>query len=902
MYSDMSMRTMCDSSSNRMFAGARAADRVGDGGHRLVLADHALVQALLHVDEAALLALQHLVDRDAGPLRDDRGDVLLGHLFAQERALALRRLHLGVLDRQLLLQLRRTAEAQLGGAVQVAPSLGQLGLGAGLFDLFFQRADAGDDRLLPLPDALHAVDPRAQRGDLRGHGDQALRARVVLLLAQRLLLDRQRRQAPLDLIDRLGQRVDLHLQAAGGLVDQIDGLVGQLPARDVAVGQLHGRHQRGVADADAVVNLEVLFQAAQDGHRVRDGGRADEHRLEATLERLVLLDTLAVLVQRRGAHAAQLAARQRRRQHVGRNDRAHGAARAGPRMQLVDEQGDPPLGAGDLFQDGLQAVLELAAELRARDQRAQVQRQDQHVLQRLRDAAGRDALGDALDVGRLSDSGLAELHGVVLRAARQHLHRAPDLLVASDDRVQLAGAGLLGQVAGVFLQGLVFPFGLLVGHALVAPQLGQGLQEGALLHARVLQGAGRGAVVAPHQRQQQVLARGVLVLEVLRALLGVLDQILQAAVHVDLGGRSLHLRLLIERPVDRLGDGLDRGAHLAQQRRRDALFLCQQGGQDMLRRQLLMVSLLRQVVGGAQGLLRLHGHLVESHRLRVLRVTHVSTLTPSDKLRRPGLVVRGLPSIGRSLEEGATTKRPAGSCRPSDGLHRAEPVPPTRPASMRLLATEAGCFGSGTAFILAGGYSGLRGHAGLRQRRRPQLVPRLAGAQLLTLLGPVTRTDDVTKVGDVSERVRVLLGVAAEADRLGRGALDGQRLLVTLPEDVQAAGAVADLALHRLQFLREAQAAAPHLTEAGHVAADALVVGLLAPFDQRLPGLRVHGVVPERDGRLVAAGALRDADVRGPAWLGGRGRDGLLQVRRRAGPVEGLHGRGHGAGAPERAA
>ena len=36
-----------------------------------------------------LLALQHLVDRDAGPLRDDRGDVLLGDLLAQERAVLL---------------------------------------------------------------------------------------------------------------------------------------------------------------------------------------------------------------------------------------------------------------------------------------------------------------------------------------------------------------------------------------------------------------------------------------------------------------------------------------------------------------------------------------------------------------------------------------------------------------------------------------------------------------------------------------------------------------------------------------------------------------------------------------------------------------------------------------------
>ena len=44
--------------------------------------------------------------------------------------------------------------------------------------------------------------------------------------------------------------------------------------------------------------------------------------------------------------------------------------------------------------------------------------------------------------------------GIVLGAPRQHLDRAADLVVAADDRVELALAGLLGQVAGVFLQRL----------------------------------------------------------------------------------------------------------------------------------------------------------------------------------------------------------------------------------------------------------------------------------------------------------------------------------------------------------------------------------------------------------------------------------------------------------------
>ena len=66
----------------------------------------------------------------------------------------------------------------------------------------------------------------------------------------------------------------------------------------------------------------------------------DEDRLEAALQRGVLLDVLAVLVERRRADAVQLAARQHRLEHVRGVHRALGRARADDRVQLVDEQDD----------------------------------------------------------------------------------------------------------------------------------------------------------------------------------------------------------------------------------------------------------------------------------------------------------------------------------------------------------------------------------------------------------------------------------------------------------------------------------------------------------------------------------------------------------------------------------
>src|SRR5690606_34336833 len=96
-----------------------------------------------------------------------------------------------------------------------------------------------------------------------------------------------------------GPRVDLHPQPRGGLVDQVDGLVGQESAGDVAIGQRRGGDQRGVGDAYAVVRLVAFLDAAQDGDRVLHARLTDVDLLEAPFQGRVFLDVLAELVERR---------------------------------------------------------------------------------------------------------------------------------------------------------------------------------------------------------------------------------------------------------------------------------------------------------------------------------------------------------------------------------------------------------------------------------------------------------------------------------------------------------------------------------------------------------------------------------------------------------------------------
>ena len=67
--------------------------------------------------------------------------------------------------------------------------------------------------------------------------------------------------------------------------------------------------------------------------------------------------------------------------------------------------------------------------------------------------------------------------GLFFVRRREHLHDAADFVVAADDGVDLALARLLGEVAAVFFERLVFALGILVGDALVAAHLLERLHE-----------------------------------------------------------------------------------------------------------------------------------------------------------------------------------------------------------------------------------------------------------------------------------------------------------------------------------------------------------------------------------------------------------------------------------------
>ncbi len=498
-------------------AGAGQPHGIGHGTDRLVLSHQALVQPLFQVQQLFALFHRQLVDRDAGQARDD-----LRHVFRLDLCTAGGPLPLPVLDELLELGLLGfDALAELGGLVVLLA---------------------------------------------RGH---------VILFTPQLV------QFGLQLLHghRPGRGRQLH--ARGRLVEQVDRLVRQEARRDVAVGQLGRRDDRVLGDADLVVRLEGVAQAAQNhdglGHR-RLGHR---HRLEAPLQCGILLDVFLVLVQRRGADQVEFTARHHRFEYVGHVQPAFATALAGTDdgVHLVDEQNQLALVLGHLLQHLLHALLELAAIFGAGHHGVDVEFHQALVAQGLGHFTRHHALRQPFDDGGLAHTRLADQHRVVLLAPGQHLDGGFDLLRAADHRVELAVARHLGQVARVLVEFWR------VGRRLSASILGALADHLADLLAQRLR---RQAVAAQQvggqpfaflgQTNQEMLWTDIRMTEFIGGHEGAAERILHARRHADLAleglvpalGLRLDLPLeVIDLDLELTQDGLD---HVAVGQRQQQMF------------------------------------------------------------------------------------------------------------------------------------------------------------------------------------------------------------------------------------------------------------------------------------------------------------------------------------------
>ena len=206
-----------------------------------------------------------------------------------------------------------------------------------------------------------------------------------------------------------------------------------------------------------------FLESAQNRDRVLHGRLTDVHRLEAALEGRILLDVLAIFVERGGTNHAQFPAGEHRLEHVAGVHGAFGFPCTDDRVHLVDKHHELPFGARDLLEHGLESLFEFAAELGTGNEGAQVEREERLAFESLGDVAIHNALREPFGDSGLTHTRLADEHRVVLGAAREHLNDAADFLVASNHGIKLALAGKVGEIPGELRERLVLILRVLVG-------------------------------------------------------------------------------------------------------------------------------------------------------------------------------------------------------------------------------------------------------------------------------------------------------------------------------------------------------------------------------------------------------------------------------------------------------
>ena len=230
-----------------------------------------------------------------------------------------------------------------------------------------------------------------------------------------------------------------------------------------------------------------------------------------------------------------------------------------------------------------------------------------------------DALRDALDDRGLADARLADQHRVVLGPARQHLHRraGPPRRARSPDRAcPVRASSVRSRV--YFASAWYFALGLGIGHALRcrAPRPAPSAARPCVRPRP----SGRGWPAPKSladQRQQQVLAGDVFVLELLRLPGRLVEQVLEPPPDVDVGAsapRTCGCASSASSTAWRTRLGVD--AQLAQH----GAARCRPAGRAAPPARAPGVSswwsrLAGEIVRRLQRLLSLDGELVESHRV-----------------------------------------------------------------------------------------------------------------------------------------------------------------------------------------------------------------------------------------------------------------------------------------------
>ena len=261
-----------------------------------------------------------------------------------------------------------------------------------------------------------------------------------------LLLLPEKARAYLVLAHRVGQYALGHAQSRSRLVNRIDRLVGQLPSGLITLRQANRCRECRRRVAHVVMLRVLLGDALKDLHRLFGRRLLHQNRLEATLQRVVLFDALAVFPERGCTDALKLTTRQRGLDDVRRVHRALGSTGSNDGMQFVKEE-DHVSALRDFLNNALEPLLELPAILRPGNEQRHIQRDHSLLEHTQRNVPANNQLRQAFHDRRLSNARFANQDRVILPAPAQNLQQPMRLFLAPDYGVKLARLRQLRQVS-----------------------------------------------------------------------------------------------------------------------------------------------------------------------------------------------------------------------------------------------------------------------------------------------------------------------------------------------------------------------------------------------------------------------------------------------------------------------
>mmetsp|Transcript_31284 Transcript_31284/g.91611 ORF Transcript_31284/g.91611 Transcript_31284/m.91611 type:complete len:270 (-) Transcript_31284:780-1589(-) len=267
--------------------------------------------------------------------------------------------------------------------------------------------------------------------------------------------------------------------------------------------QASGSQQRLVTDPNSVMDLIPRLQSTENTDGILRRGLVDQHLLESSFQRLVLLNVLAILVVGRGTDASDLTTGQGGLQKVGRIHTPTGGTGTDNRVHLVNEENNFSLAFGDLLQNTLESLLELAPHGRSGHQSSEVEPdQTARRLHAVGNITIEHTLGNAFGNSRLAHARIANENRVVFRSSRQNLNGAADLIVTPNHRIQLALPSTFREVNAILVQGIVHVLRRArIGRALLLPQLLDGPLHLGILDALPRQGVAGEQRILLRQRQ-----------------------------------------------------------------------------------------------------------------------------------------------------------------------------------------------------------------------------------------------------------------------------------------------------------------------------------------------------------------------------------------------------------------